>query len=951
MGGGVGALQLCMVHPVAQGVDSKEVTVLPPISRDPRGEGVLASLLSGVLLRHPWRHKPLEPVLKAQQAALEAATGAAEGRLLAPLGGPPRRKGRAVFPCLVTSVNADDFSATSVIPRPEDAPPPRRRRCGCESNCGSCWSETSPRRPRPPRPRMALRREMWSAASNNSTSSYAASSSADGYGLLPSIAKAPRPPSPSVAEALHTRDYMGKEPGFFRNSLDEEVESRVAQWRELATHRADSLKARGYSDRQQAKLWREQHHKKTLALERKWRTEHEILVLKTSQDLAKAAPKEAAPKEVEESLLASLTQAAPPTQSAAEEGLSASPADDSEQGSSSSRPGAGPAKVGLLRKTGVHLKHSKEERTRALNEQRRLKKLSELGLDSGAAPTKVLKRAFGESWKEHRGRRFSVEVQSVYRSKELETFRRVFDKYDRDNMDCLDQSELRSCLGDLGLRAKNEAEREAIREVIRSVASLDITFDELVLRIVPEVRQRLAQLTDNGLKKLFEEADEDRSGTLSIGELVAILRRMGTFPGQKQVEDAVLEVMPGAASQLYLIDGQICTTKNILEMEHFRKLVHVLQERCEAERQRQGVLIAQAAGLTEEQQDIWKVDLVDLHEAFVRLCDRGSETLLSSQLQLLVREVGMLSGRKGLKETLKVLARAEVEDDMDPWLEFKQVVRILTKLRLQETDRLREIFSSRDRLKTGGLSLKEVQLALQDCEIRARDQEEALEIAGFIEEFDEDDCGEMDLAEFMHLVYFVVDRLKKQRREKEQLLVYKFGWPEFFYQDCRSVFLAYDEDMSGRLDAAEVAKAVMHMRQHWPPHATMDLIIELGLPHELDLMHFLHLLRAMEEREENRKLALATGLDKESADAFCARWRSLDTDFAGKVPKERLRELLENIQPGHGDRVQDRWAARGSKLRVRHLNSVLQQVEDEVKFSTFLDVIRRLEMATDAGEA
>merc|ERR1719329_112316 len=127
-------------------------------------------------------------------------------------------------------------------------------------------------------------------------------------------------------------------------------------------------------------------------------------------------------------------------------------------------------------------------------------------------------------------------------SKDVASFKRVFEAYDTNGSASLDQKELKACLADVGLRGTNEEEREEIKKILCSTESAEVSFEEFCSKLVPLVRQRLADLKESALREKFKEADVDMSGLLSIEEMVQITRLMGTVPSNDQVLQAILDV-------------------------------------------------------------------------------------------------------------------------------------------------------------------------------------------------------------------------------------------------------------------------------------------------------------------------------------------------------------------------------------------------------------------------
>lgn len=52
----------------------------------------------------------------------------------------------------------------------------------------------------------------------------------------------------------------------------------------------------------------------------------------------------------------------------------------------------------------------------------------------------------------------------------------------------------------------------------------------VLYQLIPQLRQRYCELRQPELLELFQKADEDGSGALSVEELMAVLQRSGFYP-------------------------------------------------------------------------------------------------------------------------------------------------------------------------------------------------------------------------------------------------------------------------------------------------------------------------------------------------------------------------------------------------------------------------------------
>jgi len=503
---------------------------------------------------------------------------------------------------------------------------------------------------------------------------------------------------------------------------------------------------------------------------------------------------------------------------------------------------------------------------------------------------------------QHGGTSLQPDSQALraHRVKDVIAVRRVFEAYDWDGSGALDQAELKGLLADLGLRARNPAEREQIQFILRSVSSLEVSFEDLVEWIIPKVRFVLAEVNREVLREYFEKADIDCSNSLTINELVKVVRLMGIFPSQAAVEAAVLEVVPDASQGLRTIDGDLLLTRNIVSFEQFLHLAALLQERVEFGRAEKARAIARAHNLTKEERDLWGQDVVDLHESFRRFCHGGPELaevaklLDTAKLGVVVRDSGVLRTSGALQKRLSNLLRRHADGASDGCLTFKQLLEVLSVARRQEQAGSRQVFESHCGSSGGGLSLLTSQRALRDCDVVPRSDGEAQEIAFLIEEFDEDGSGEVELGEFERLALFVAERLRKLRREAERLRVFQHDWTEEQYKEFRTAFVIADEDFCEALTEEQLGKAVEQLQRGWTSKEGVNALAELGADPSkgVDFLTFLDLMKAMSDGEEHRQIALQAGIDREMADLLCAEWRRLKPSKDGMMPRRRMKHLV-----------------------------------------------------------
>lgn len=893
-----------------------------------------------------WRQRLLEPVLRAASVVTNAesdATGSFSTcstavpsqkaslakRWLAPLavGGPPRQ------PVRPDQIFDDAEPALAVVPVSQEVMSQTRR----DERCLAIAER------KPQLTRMAAARRML--ALNLGCGLKALTSGEEAEGRKPKRLS-PRPPSPvTVAEALYTRDLLGKNAALFRGNLDAEVLGRNAEFAELANHRVDRQRAMQQYCREQAVQWREDKCREEMLLELRWRLSKPNLVRKLRLDAVGDEVRKAIPTPEPERLqsVELLSSPDPGELDASEETIK--DAFKRKEDAPKKKEDVPKEVEAFGRKSWtVRPKRSLEERNKMLVNLRAITvatekaKRGDAGAEKSIQPKEPRQRRDGAIASRTQTRQtLTPHLLHDNATAEMQNFRRVFNKYDKDGSGGLDQDELKGVLQDLGLKAKNEAEREAVRRVLSRCCELEVSFEDLVERLVPQVREALAAIKRMHLREVFELADEDLSGSLSINELVMALRRMNIFPSQEQVQESIQDVVPNAAGQLYSMSGELNLDANVVTWEYFEALASRLEEMVERARVLRKEEICRTLGLTADQQETWKHSLTDVHDAFHLYCEKSSETMSPSHLIHLVRDLNMVPWKRGeaLEGTLRHITADFLSEDGCNGLEFVEVLSILERLRQMGEDYLRVVFRRYDVSGSGGLSLEDNRLALKDCNVEAKTVEESREMLDWLEEFDESGSGELVQKEFIELANFITDRLPKFRREKERQLCFRYGWSELTFDELRAVFIKYDADMSENLDAEELVQAISDVRPSWTFDEFMPAITRLNIT-IMDFTAFMNLIKYHDNIETQRQLCAQALMDKTFTQVLCNVWRSLDASLEENlVERTRLEEHLTlAFVSEKNSTLRERYSKRLQKLAF---------MEDSkfIKFEDFLEIMRR----------
>jgi Ca2+-binding EF-hand superfamily protein len=892
----------------------------------------------------PWRFRILGPVLKSLPDRTPSASSsdavASFGRILAPLGGPPRQLRK--IDCA-----ADPSKQVAIVPITEDSVVVSSRKLGR-------WPHKEEHKPI--MPRMAVRRVCRGNPSSLQAITEGGSQSSRRCSGSNSDLLRQRPPSPlTVAEAVYTRDLLKNV--FWRGNLEAEVAGRDAEFAEFASHRVDCYRAAQQQSREKAAQWREQQQCQAKLAELRW-----ILQNNLPSDPEKyQAPIKVAPElECDPAQLNSSTTlqaySVPPSSPQLEEVLSASSSFARQSSSVTDDPIRNASGVQVKDWSLAQLKlrphgtrNDREKRIAKIRRHKFGKAISDYINDEERSATSSLK----SSRLQPRGndaQDFDLQTAKIVIAslppKELQAYRIAFARYDVSGRDYLDYAQTRDCLTDLGLKACTEAEQDELRTMLRQAVSIDVTFNVFAGYLIPKVRSRLADLRRRQLREYFREADTYGKGYLSVQAMIRICNRLGIYPGVARVVETIDELIPGMAECLHSINGKLLAERDCLSLQQFELVVPVIQEQTESELAQKARDVERFLEFTPELKELWKLDLLNLYDAYQRYCDPHIQSLPLAEIPNVVQEVSLLPKNPNFRYTLQGLIEQVLEDwkdDEEAHLEFEQVFKVVTKLRKEERKNLMDIYRSHDTKKTGQMSLSVVQRVLQEAGMTTKNKKEVQELASILEEFDVENTGELPKERFLDLVQCVAERLRKLRCDVERDKVYSYGWSDKDCENMRMVFTKMDEDLSLNLKGQEVIRAVAAVRgsDTWTQADTENLLRELyptpaGRPREVpkvDFIQFLDLIRAIDDRERHRLLGATLGIEKESIDHCCSVWRNVGPTADDYVNKYRLTQALKN--------------SHGGALKLKRLKYLVPESHDKVPFTVFLQIMKRGELEID----
>ncbi|CAL1139025.1 unnamed protein product [Cladocopium goreaui] len=706
----------------------------------------------------------------------------------------------------------------------------------------------------------------------------------------------------SLREAAYTKETIGF--GIYRQSIDDEISEHDAEIAAFALHRMDCQRQAGLREREQAALWRKRRDAREPLYQVRW------LLL---QHLARKPPTPPPLDDEEDELPSGLPDgfeapSGPPSRPPTPAHFWPTQSTDFSQ-----------SLFGLDERTPVTDRVLERLKSRSHN----------MGQERNWRLTLMRKRTQREKARklalQYRTTMFLEDTEvnvteflSNIKPKEAQAYQAILRQLCSNRK--VDKADLQKVLSELGFRPRTPEEREILRKILAEIESLEVDFDDVVQTIIPNVRTQFAELRGPGLLDLFTEADEDKSpldhledtgwfvsvemvpavefgmmtmpfllggGNLSVEELLAVLQRSGFFPQNKEVAETLMEVIPGAKNHQNM-EGKLLMDRVSISLSYFKVVGPLLQERSECQRLQMELQIAEELSLDAEERQLWQDSLLDLWEAFQRFSDDRLEV---DRLPLVFMDTELLPKHGSLRSFLCSMAEAELaksERSKVDRLDLRQCLKILSKIREKELSkvsmerecqRVIDVFNQNDSDSTNGLSLEECQKCLEDCGIKAKEEESEF-ITCLIDEYDLDESGELELEEFLRMVKFVTSRLRRQRLRQQADLALEYGWGAEEFDFMRLNFMLADKEMDGNIRDDEIAWSVSQLRAEWPPEDTKLILREMGLVTwnssiSVDLAGFLKVMNYVDLRLKHRRIGSLLGLEKGAVDNFCSVWWSM----------------------------------------------------------------------------
>lgn len=478
---------------------------------------------------------------------------------------------------------------------------------------------------------------------------------------------------------------------------------------------------------------------------------------------------------------------------------------------------------------------------------------------------------------------------------EAHTMREVFQRFDRDNSDSLEGLEIVEALRELGLHGKTTEEKRGITRIWQDAANeaadeakkvtgahskrssgfmvpreekQSVDFLTFALKVVPSVRQLLAQSHAAETIKHFFMADQDGKGRISLQQCLEVARTMGLdhrFMEQK----FLARFLPGDTCTCEDFQGMVTRCR-----EHLQRVVK------KRERDLQEQMHIDERTFQECRQDI-----VNLYDIFVRYTESEDGKLPRDRVMPVLREFGLQPKSFQEREALNSILKSLEEDEEVGAFSFVDFLELAQALRTyhQEQNRADQLarFERYDRNRNGQLSVAEISSLLVDvgcAPMRRKEQEELAQLIQFV---DADGNGTIDFQEFQVLSQRIDEKLRSMRYEDEIEHAMTVGFSESQLRDLRSVFDSLDADGSEKLSAAEVRIGLAQMDKKVSQHAFESAFAALDQDKsgELDFLEFLDFMQLMRDGE---------GIFSEDSQKLASRPKLLEASL--------LRRVLENVR-------------------------------------------------------
>jgi len=398
-----------------------------------------------------------------------------------------------------------------------------------------------------------------------------------------------------------------------------------------------------------------------------------------------------------------------------------------------------------------------------------------------------------------------------------QTFRQAFDANDEDKSGSLEPHQIMSSLGNLGIFPKTKAERRELLTLCTERAVIgDVNFITFVFEVVPQARQKLADLRKSHLFNEFTSYDKDRSGFLDEDECRAIFDKLCT----RGLDEQSLTEM-GAQFIIYFRDHS--DSNREVDFEGFQHLAAYSREFHHRLVRRKITEIYEKYNLTSTLVGTLRDELILLYDSF-RRADTSNDGLLDWQeIGGLLIEYGLMPrGEEAQERVHRVFLDAESGDSgCVGFVELLVLVKMLRSEQAASQEKwLRGLFDQFDKDCSSSLDVHEVTSLLGVMHLQPKTREEQLELKRLLGEMDKDHSGDLSFEEFHNLLMRLHEINDMDARRHQLITSTRLGLQQVQVMEMRQVFFSLDDAEAGYLDAETLEKALRILQKQRP----MELI-------------------------------------------------------------------------------------------------------------------------------
>lgn len=387
--------------------------------------------------------------------------------------------------------------------------------------------------------------------------------------------------------------------------------------------------------------------------------------------------------------------------------------------------------------------------------------------------------------------------------------------------------------------------------------AVSFDFFSFAVLVVPRVRQRLREMRNSKMLRLFCHFDRDGEGSLSLAQCEEIGRCLGI---DTQLLTEILQANKSSKG------GHV-------RFEALEKSVMACKEVSERSVRDSENKVWDETGISQNIFEEFRLVIVQVHQVFQassHVDDQSGERVITTTNAFeLLRELGFMPKTNWEREHFrKLLLRPDLMNDQADYfdrdafeceelelkdLDFEHFLMFLRQVReyykAKRVNELRQLFDEIDADHSNSLDVAEVSILLERLDSLPRNRKEQEELGQLIQSVDEDGNGSLDFEEFQALVQRIEEKFASMRYEQELEHALAAGFHESQLGELRSIFELTDADGSGTLEVHEVRTCVNLMEKP-VSHETFDHAwrkLDMDESGSLDFCEFVDLMQILKD--------------------------------------------------------------------------------------------------------